>query len=56
MPTGVYCGPPAIRRPTERDSTVIHWPDPNFGRRHFVAMTTPGVLVTDLPDFFGKVR
>ncbi|WP_127355541.1 hypothetical protein [Actinacidiphila soli] len=52
----VCCGPPAIRRPAERDNTVIHWPESNPGRHHFVAMTTPGARAADLRDFFGKVR
>jgi hypothetical protein len=56
VPTGVCCGPPAIRGPAERDNTVIHWPESNPGRHHFVAMTTPGALAADLRDFFGKVR
>ncbi|MFE2432816.1 epoxide hydrolase family protein [Streptomyces sp. NPDC059373] len=56
VPTGVFCGPPAIRRLAERDNTVIHWPESNPGRHHFVAMAAPGALAADLRDFFGKVR
>ncbi|MFC4562532.1 epoxide hydrolase family protein [Nocardiopsis mangrovi] len=55
-PTGVYSGPPAIRRLAERDTTVLHWPDANPGDHHFVAMAHPGDLARDLRAFFAKVR
>ncbi|RCV52910.1 epoxide hydrolase family protein [Marinitenerispora sediminis] len=56
VPTGVYCGPPAIRRLAERDNTVVHWPESNPGRHHFVAMEVPDAYAADVRAFFGKVR
>ncbi|GAA3510643.1 pimeloyl-ACP methyl ester carboxylesterase [Streptosporangium album] len=56
VPTGVYCGPPAIRRLAERHNTVIHWPDSNVGGHHFLAMDVPEALAADVREFFGKVR
>ncbi|WP_067182164.1 epoxide hydrolase family protein [Microtetraspora niveoalba] len=55
VPTGVYCGPPAIRRLADRNNTIIHWPDSNPGG-HFVAMDEPEALARDLRAFFDKVR
>ncbi|WP_307845583.1 epoxide hydrolase [Planomonospora sp. ID67723] len=55
VPTGVYCGPPAIRRLADRNNKIIHWPDSNPGG-HFVAMEEPDALARDLRAFFGKVR
>ncbi|WP_406314478.1 epoxide hydrolase 1 [Streptosporangium sp. NBC_01639] len=56
VPTGVYCGPPAIRRLAERHNTVIHWPDSNPVGHHFLAMDVPEALAADIREFFGKVR
>jgi pimeloyl-ACP methyl ester carboxylesterase len=55
-PTGVYSGPPGIRRLAERHNTILHWPDDNPGGHHFLAMDQPDALATDLRRFFAKVR
>ncbi|MFF8955556.1 epoxide hydrolase family protein [Streptomyces sp. NPDC014894] len=55
VPSGVYCGPPAIRRLAERHNTVIHWPESNPGG-HFVAMELPDALAADVRAFFDRVR
>ncbi|MFC3995688.1 epoxide hydrolase family protein [Nocardiopsis sediminis] len=55
-PTGVYSGPPGVRRLAERHTTVLHWPDTTPGDHHFVAMAHPGDLARDLRAFFAKVR
>ncbi|MGW1997515.1 epoxide hydrolase family protein [Embleya sp. NPDC001921] len=56
VPTGVYVGPPAIRRLAERENTIIHWPETNPGKGHFPAMEVPQALAADLGDFFAKAR
>jgi epoxide hydrolase len=53
-PTGVYSGPPGIRRLAERHNTIVHWPDDNPGGHHFIAMDQPGALAADLRAFFAK--
>jgi len=55
-PTGVYSGPPGIRRLAERHNTVIHWPEGNPGSHHFVAMQEPGAVAADIGAFFAKLR
>jgi pimeloyl-ACP methyl ester carboxylesterase len=55
-PTGVYSGPPGIRRLAERHNTIIHWPDDNPGSHHFVAMQEPGAVAADIGAFFAKLR
>ncbi|MFI6740831.1 epoxide hydrolase family protein [Nonomuraea sp. NPDC050451] len=55
-PTGVYSGPPGIRRLAERHNTILHWPEDNVAGHHFVAMEQPGRLAADLRAFFAKVR
>jgi len=55
VPTGVFHGPPAIRRLAERANTVIHWPEGNPGG-HFVAMEVPDAHAEDIREFFAKVR
>ncbi|WP_329521556.1 epoxide hydrolase family protein [Spirillospora sp. NBC_01491] len=55
-PTGLYSGPPGIRRLAERDSTIVHWPEANPGGHHFVAMEEPEAVAADLRTFFGLVR
>ncbi|MEC4016137.1 epoxide hydrolase family protein [Streptomyces sp. H27-D2] len=54
-PTGVYRGPPAIRRLAERHSTITHWPEENPGG-HFVAMEVPDAHAADIREFFEKLR
>jgi len=54
-PTGVYSGPPGIRRLAERHNRIIHWPESNPGG-HFVAMEEPEALAADIRAFFAKVR
>lgn len=56
VPTGVYSGPPGLRRLAERDSTIVHWPTDNPGGHHFIAVQEPGALAADIRAFFGKVR
>ncbi|MFC5751385.1 epoxide hydrolase family protein [Actinomadura rugatobispora] len=55
VPTGVFEGPPAIRRLAERDNTIIHWPEGNAAA-HFAAMDAPALLAREIRAFFGKVR
>jgi epoxide hydrolase len=54
-PTGVFSGPPGIRRLAERHNTIVHWPEHNTARHHFVAMEAPDALATDMRAFFTKV-
>ncbi|MEV4093176.1 epoxide hydrolase family protein [Streptosporangium saharense] len=56
VPTGVYSGPPGIRRLAERHNTILHWPEDNPGGHHFIAMDQPAPLAADLQTFFAKVR
>lgn len=55
VPTGVYSGPPGIRRLAERTSTIVHWPDGNPAGHHFIAMDHPAALAADLRTFFTQV-
>ncbi|GAA2103603.1 epoxide hydrolase family protein [Actinomadura alba] len=55
-PTGVYSGPPGIRRLAERHNTILHWPEDNPGGHHFIAMDQPDHLAADIRAFFAKVR
>ncbi|MBE1484757.1 epoxide hydrolase family protein [Plantactinospora soyae] len=55
-PTGVYSGPPGIRRLAERHNTILHWPESNSAGHHFVAMEQPDAFAADLRTFFAKVR
>ncbi|TDC69505.1 epoxide hydrolase family protein [Streptomyces hainanensis] len=54
VPSGVYAGPPGIRRLAERTNHVIHWPDSNPGQGHFPAMEVPEALAADTRSFFDK--
>ncbi|XVQ88807.1 epoxide hydrolase family protein [Microbispora siamensis] len=54
-PTGVYSGPPGIRRLAERHNTILHWPEDNPGGHHFIAMDQPDRLAADIRAFFAKV-
>ncbi|WP_281898685.1 epoxide hydrolase family protein [Phytohabitans aurantiacus] len=56
VPTGVFSGPPGIRRLAERHNTIVHWPQTNTARHHFVAMESPTVMAADMAEFFAKVR
>jgi pimeloyl-ACP methyl ester carboxylesterase len=56
VPTGVFSGPPGIRRLAERHNTIVHWPEHNTARHHFVAMEKPDAMAADLAAFFAKVR
>jgi pimeloyl-ACP methyl ester carboxylesterase len=56
VPTGVYSGPPGIRRLAERHNTIIHWPEHNPGGHHFIAMDQPHSLAADISAFFAKLR
>jgi pimeloyl-ACP methyl ester carboxylesterase len=51
-PTGVFSGPPGIRRLAERHNRITHWPEHHSARHHFVAMEAPDVLAADMTDFF----
>lgn len=48
VPTGVYSGPPGIRRLAEQHNTIIHWPEDNPAGHHFIAMDRPGSLAADI--------
>lgn len=54
-PTGVYSGPPGIRRLAERTNRIVHWPLDNPPGHHFIALDQPKALAADLGAFFGKV-
>jgi len=56
VPTGVYSGPPGIRRLAERHNTIVHWPADNPAAHHFVAMERPHELAADLDRFFATVH
>jgi pimeloyl-ACP methyl ester carboxylesterase len=56
VPTGVYSGPPGIRRLAERHNTIVHWPEDNPGGHHFIAMDQPDHFAADMREFFAKVR
>ncbi|QFZ19734.1 epoxide hydrolase family protein [Saccharothrix syringae] len=56
VPTGVYSGPPGIRRLAERTNDIVHWPEHNPAGHHFIAMDQPAALAADLREFFAKVR
>jgi pimeloyl-ACP methyl ester carboxylesterase len=51
-PTGVYSGPPGIRRLAERQNTIVHWPEHNPAGHHFIAMDQPDAYAADLRAFF----
>ncbi|MBP2335104.1 pimeloyl-ACP methyl ester carboxylesterase [Saccharothrix coeruleofusca] len=55
VPTGVYSGPPGIRRLAERHTRVVHWAEDNPGGHHFTAMDQPDHLAADIREFFGAV-
>jgi pimeloyl-ACP methyl ester carboxylesterase len=56
VPTGVYSGPPGIRRFAERTNTIIHWPEHSPASHHFVAMDQPAAFAADISEFFAKLR
>ncbi len=53
-PTGVFSGPPGIRRLAERTNRITHWPTTNTSRHHFVAIDAPGALAADMAAFFDR--
>ncbi|MBO3744989.1 alpha/beta fold hydrolase [Streptosporangiaceae bacterium NEAU-GS5] len=55
VPTGVYSGPPGIRRLAERHNTIVHWPEDNPPAHHFLAMDQPAALAADLRAFFAGI-
>jgi pimeloyl-ACP methyl ester carboxylesterase len=56
VPTGVFSGPPGIRRFAERTNRIIHWPEHNAAEHHFAAMDVPRALADDMATFFAQVR
>jgi len=56
VPTGVYSGPPGLRRLAERHNTITHWPETNPAGHHFIAMDHPAPLAADLRTFFAPLR
>ena len=54
--TGVYSGPPGIRRLAERHNTIVHWSEGNPGSHHFVAMEVPDHVAADIREFFRRFR
>jgi pimeloyl-ACP methyl ester carboxylesterase len=56
VPTGVYSGPPGIRRLAEQRNTISHWPEDNPAGHHFIAMDQPGPLAADIRAFFANLR
>ncbi|WP_326691843.1 MULTISPECIES: epoxide hydrolase [unclassified Streptomyces] len=55
-PTGVYSGPPGVRRLAERHTKILHWPEGNPQGHHFLAMDQPEAMAADMREFFAKVR
>ncbi len=55
-PTGVYSGPPGIRRLAERHNTIVHWPEDNPASHHFVVMEVPDHVAADMRAFFKELR
>jgi len=55
VPTGVYFGPPGIRRLAERHNKITHWATGKPGN-HFVAMEAPDAYAADLRAFFAALR
>ncbi|MEV0407856.1 hypothetical protein [Actinoallomurus sp. NPDC050550] len=56
VPTGLYSGPPGIRRLAERHNDIVHWGENRPGSHHFIAMELPEVFAEDIREFFGKLR
>jgi pimeloyl-ACP methyl ester carboxylesterase len=56
VPTGVYSGPPGIRRFAERTNNITHWPTTNPTGHHFIAMDHPHDLAADMKTFFTQER
>ncbi|GAB3755202.1 epoxide hydrolase family protein [Microlunatus parietis] len=54
-PTGVYSGPPGIRRLAELSNDVRHWGTDNPGSGHFIAMEQPAALAADIDAFFASL-
>ena len=55
VPTGVYFGPPGIRRLAERHHKITHWATGKPGN-HFVSMEAPDAYAADLRAFFAALR
>ncbi len=56
VPTGVYSGPPGIRRLAERTNRIVHWPEAErTPAHHFLATDRPADLAADLQVFFDKL-
>ncbi|MFI6169131.1 epoxide hydrolase family protein [Nocardia sp. NPDC051052] len=57
VPTGVAVFPSGsvIRGVAEKQHTIVHWSEFDRGG-HFAAMETPDLLVTDVREFFRKLR
>jgi hypothetical protein len=56
VPTGVYSGPPGIRRLAEKNNTITRWGEGNPAGHHFIAMDQPGALAADIRAFFAQLR
>ncbi|MCO5997450.1 epoxide hydrolase family protein [Actinoallomurus rhizosphaericola] len=56
VPTGVYSGPPGIRRLAERDNDIVHWGENRPPGNHFIAMELPEILAADIREYFGRLR
>jgi pimeloyl-ACP methyl ester carboxylesterase len=56
VPTGVFTGPPGIRRFAERTNRIVHWPEHNTAQHHFAALSDPDALAADMAVFFAAVR
>jgi epoxide hydrolase len=55
-PTGVYSGPPGIRRLAEKTNTIVHWPENNPGGHHFITMEAPDAVAADIRTFVGVLE
>ncbi|MBM7783790.1 epoxide hydrolase family protein [Tenggerimyces flavus] len=54
-PTGLYSGPPGIRRLAELQNDISQWSTDNPGSGHFIAMEKPEALAADIATFFDSL-
>jgi pimeloyl-ACP methyl ester carboxylesterase len=55
VPTGLYSGPPGIRRLADLRNDIHQWSTDNPGSGHFIAMEKPEALAADIAKFFGSL-
>lgn len=55
VPTGLYSGPPGIRRLADLHNDISQWSTDNPGSGHFIAMEKPEPLAADIAKFFDSL-